>query len=100
RIRESSTAMQAGRSLAESAEGPDGRPSPFTCPECNGSLSEVRHGQVLRYTCRVGHSYSEAAMVIEQGSAGEPALWSALEALEARAEFLRRVGTRHGDQRP
>jgi hypothetical protein len=39
-------------------------------------------------------------MVIEQGSALEAALWSALEALEERAEFLRHVATRHGDQRP
>jgi two-component system chemotaxis response regulator CheB len=99
-IRDNSTAMQAESSLAESADRPDGPPSPFTCPECNGSLWEVRQGQVLRYTCRVGHSYSEDAMVIEQGSSVEASLWSALEALEERAEFLKRVGARHGDQRP
>ena len=39
-------------------------------------------------------------MVIEQGSAVEAALWSALEALEERAEFLRRVAERHGAGRP
>jgi two-component system chemotaxis response regulator CheB len=60
----------------------------------------VRQGQVVRYTCRVGHSYSEDAMIIEQGGAVEAALWSALEALEERAEFLRRVAARHGDLRP
>ena len=83
-----------------SADRPEGLPSPFTCPECNGSLWDVQEGQVVRYRCRVGHSYSEDAMVIEQGSAVEAALWSALEALEERAEFLRRVATRHGDRRP
>jgi two-component system chemotaxis response regulator CheB len=92
--------MDTERSLAESTDRPEGPPSPFTCPECNGSLWEVRQGQVVRYTCRVGHSYSEDAMVIEQGSAVEAALWSALEALEERAEFLRRVAARHGDSRP
>jgi two-component system chemotaxis response regulator CheB len=85
---------------AEPADRPDGPPSPFTCPECSGPLWELREGEVVRYRCRVGHSYSEDAMVIEQGSAVEAALWSALEALEERAEFLRRVAVRHGDRRP
>jgi two-component system, chemotaxis family, protein-glutamate methylesterase/glutaminase len=86
--------------LAESAARPDGPPSPFTCPECNGSLWELGEGDIVRYRCRVGHSYTEDAMVVEQGSAVEAALWSALEALEERAEFLRSVAARHGDQRP
>jgi two-component system, chemotaxis family, protein-glutamate methylesterase/glutaminase len=99
-IGENPTKMTIENPLAESAERPGGPPSPFTCPECNGSLWEVKQGEVVRYTCRVGHSYSEDAMVIEQGSAVEAALWSALEALEERAEFLRRVAARHGDERP
>jgi two-component system, chemotaxis family, protein-glutamate methylesterase/glutaminase len=86
--------------LADTAERPDGPPSPFTCPECSGSLWQIKDGEVVRYRCRVGHSYSEDAMVIEQGSAVEAALWSALEALEERAEFLRRAAVRHGDQSP
>jgi two-component system chemotaxis response regulator CheB len=91
---------QLEKPLAETAERPDGPPSPFTCPECSGPLWELEAGQVVRYRCRVGHSYSEDAMVIEQGSAVEAALWSALEALEERAEFLERVAGRHGDARP
>jgi two-component system, chemotaxis family, protein-glutamate methylesterase/glutaminase len=99
-IGKNAAAMQVENPLAVSADRPDGPPSPFTCPECNGSLWEVQRGEVVRYICRVGHSYSEDAMVIEQGSAVEAALWSALEALEERAEFLRRVAARHGDERP
>jgi two-component system chemotaxis response regulator CheB len=99
-IGQNAAVMQVENRLAETAEHPEGPPSPFTCPECSGPLWEIKEGQVVRYTCRVGHSYSEDAMVIEQGSALEAALWSALEALEERAEFLRHVATRHGDQRP
>jgi two-component system, chemotaxis family, protein-glutamate methylesterase/glutaminase len=100
-IREDRGVMGAAKNpLADTAERPEGLPSPFTCPECNGSLWEVKAGEVVRYRCRVGHSYSEDAMVIDQGGAVEAALWSALEALEERAEFLRRVAVRHGDQRP
>jgi two-component system, chemotaxis family, protein-glutamate methylesterase/glutaminase len=55
---------------------------------------------VVRYRCRVGHAYSEDSLIIEQGSAVEAALWSALEGLEERAEFLLRVARRHGENRP
>ena len=54
----------------------------------------------MRYRCRVGHGYSEDSLLIEQGSAVEAALWSALETLEERAEFLGWVAQRHGDRRP
>lgn len=99
-MQEDTTMTPVEESYAEGPARPDGPPSPFTCPECNGSLWEIKDGQAVRYTCRVGHSYSEDAIVVEQGSAVEAALWSALEALEERAEFLRRVASRHGDGRP
>jgi two-component system chemotaxis response regulator CheB len=81
-------------------ERPSGPPSAFTCPECHGPLWEASEGDLVRYRCRVGHAYSEDSMMIEQGSAVESALWSALEALEERAEFLRRLAERHAERRP
>jgi two-component system, chemotaxis family, protein-glutamate methylesterase/glutaminase len=81
-------------------ERPPGPPSAFTCPECNGPLWELSEGELMRYRCRVGHAYSEDSMVVEQGSAVEAALWSALELLEERSEFLDRIAERHGDRRP
>lgn len=79
---------------------PDGPPSTLTCPECHGPLWELDVGRLKRYQCRVGHAYSEEALVVEQGSAVETALWSALEALEERAEFLGRLSARYGEQTP
>jgi len=73
---------------------PDGPASGFTCPECSGALWEQREGQMIRYRCRVGHAYSEDAMVEAQGSAVEAALWAALEVLEERGELLRRIAER------
>jgi two-component system chemotaxis response regulator CheB len=70
---------------------PDGPASGFTCPECNGALWELREGELLRYRCRVGHAYSEEAMVDAQGAAVEAALWAALEVLEERGELLHRL---------
>jgi two-component system, chemotaxis family, protein-glutamate methylesterase/glutaminase len=73
---------------------PSGPPSGFTCPECSGALWELRDGELSRYRCRVGHAYSEEAMIEAQGSAVEAALWTALEVLEERSELLRRIAAR------
>jgi two-component system, chemotaxis family, protein-glutamate methylesterase/glutaminase len=94
------TAMHAPRDPSEHADRPAGPPSAFTCPECSGPLWETEHGGVLRFRCRVGHGFTEDALVGEQGTAVEAALWIALESLEERAEFLRRIADRHADDRP
>jgi two-component system, chemotaxis family, protein-glutamate methylesterase/glutaminase len=67
---------------------PAGPASGLTCPECSGALWELREGDLVRYRCRVGHSYSQDAMVDAQGTAVEAALWTALEVLEERGELL------------
>jgi len=74
---------------------PDGPASGFTCPECNGALWELHEGGLLRYRCRVGHAYSEEAMVHAQGSAVEAALYAALEVLEERGELMRKIAQRY-----
>jgi two-component system chemotaxis response regulator CheB len=79
---------------------PAGPPSSFTCPECSGALWELREGELVRYRCRVGHSYSEEAMIDAQGASVEAALWTALEVLEERAELLQRIAERTGDRTP
>lgn len=66
-------------------------PSPFTCPECNGTLWELVDGELVRYRCRVGHSYSAGSMAVEQGQSTERALWAALRSLEERAALARRL---------
>ena len=85
---------------AESAHRPAGPPTTFTCPECHGPLWALDEGRLKRYQCRVGHAYSEESLVIEQGTAVETALWSALEALEERAELLERLAARFGPDKP
>ncbi len=100
RMREDTAMPADSRSVEQGPDRPTGPPSSFSCPECQGPLWEVEEGELARYRCRVGHAYSEDSLIIEQGSAVEAALWSALEGLEERAEFLGRVARRHGEQRP
>jgi two-component system chemotaxis response regulator CheB len=89
-----------GDLIEQSRRRPEGPATGFTCPECSGALWEIREDDVVRYRCRIGHSYSEDAMLVEQGSAVEAALWSALEVLEERAELLRRVADQRAQAHP
>jgi two-component system chemotaxis response regulator CheB len=72
-------------------EKPDGPLSPFTCPECGGSLWESKADSVVRFSCHVGHSFTAEILVASQDDGVEGALWSALRALEEKAALRRRM---------
>jgi len=65
-----------------------GRPTDFTCPECSGSIRAVADGDEHRFRCRVGHAYSEEALLAAKDQALEDALWLALQTLQERAQML------------
>jgi two-component system chemotaxis response regulator CheB len=77
---------------------PEGPASGFTCPECSGGLWELREGELVRYQCRVGHTYSEEAFIDHQADAVEAALWAALEVLEERGELLQGIAARMSER--
>jgi two-component system, chemotaxis family, protein-glutamate methylesterase/glutaminase len=76
---------------SEAAALLDGPPSGLTCPECGGALWEQEDGPTLRFACHVGHTYSVASLVEEQGRSLETTLWSSVRALEERAQTYRRL---------
>jgi len=65
------------------------RPSTFTCPECHGSLWEMKDQQPRRFRCHTGHAYTERNLVALQGEAVEDSIWSAIRALREREMLLR-----------
>jgi two-component system chemotaxis response regulator CheB len=67
-------------------------PSRYTCPDCHGSLWELKEGGGLRrYRCRVGHAWSEGALVERQGMELENALWMAMRLIDERLELFRKM---------
>jgi len=70
------------------------KPTPLTCPECGGVIWEEADGELTRFRCHVGHSYSAESMLELQSDSVETALWTALRVLEDRAELLRRLSRR------
>ncbi len=72
----------------------------FTCPECHGPISRVEDGSPIRFRCRVGHAYGLNSLVDAQNEYAEQVIWSALQALEAKAEMeenLRQEAEAAGD---
>jgi two-component system, chemotaxis family, protein-glutamate methylesterase/glutaminase len=77
-------------------EGPPGKPSAFGCPACGGVLWELDDESLLRFRCRVGHAYTADGAVEAQAESVEAALWTALRALQERAQLSERLATRVG----
>lgn len=81
---------EVNQQTAYSDEG-DGTPSVFACPECHGVLWELKDGKMVRFRCRVGHSYGTESLTRDLSMATESALWAAVRALEEKAALQRRV---------
>jgi two-component system chemotaxis response regulator CheB len=72
----------------------DKPPSPFTCPDCGGTLWELKQSGLVRYRCHVGHGFTEESLAAGQNGKFEDTLWSALRALEELIELRRRIARR------
>ena len=68
-----------------------GTPSNFSCPDCGGVLQQIEDDKALRFRCRVGHALSATTLLTAQSDNVEQALWSALRALEEKAEMARKL---------
>jgi two-component system chemotaxis response regulator CheB len=79
-----------------------GHLSPNACPECHGSLTEIREGSIARYRCHAGHAYSLRTLLAETEIAIEKSLWNTVRAIEERSFLLRTMERRareSGDDR-
>lgn len=68
-------------------------PTLFTCPDCNGTLSEVAGERPLRFRCHTGHAFSARTLERLQADAAEEAMWNGVRALTEREMLLRRAAS-------
>lgn len=76
------------------SNGKPGTPSGFSCPDCGGSLWELKEGEMFRFRCRTGHAYSPESLLAKQSDALEEALWIAFRALEEKSSLAHRMSKR------
>src|SRR5262245_6081319 len=74
--------------------GMRGPPSPFTCPECGGTLWEKRDGKLSVFQCHVGHGYTADALGASLDERVETAMWTALRTLEENVALQHRLAQR------
>jgi two-component system chemotaxis response regulator CheB len=55
--------------------------SMITCPECHGTLWQMKDASPPRFRCHTGHSYTQRHLTYVQAEALEKALWSAIRSL-------------------
>ncbi|CAN5840670.1 chemotaxis protein CheB [soil metagenome] len=70
-----------------------GPPSGYMCPDCSGSLMEVKIGN---YRCRVGHAWTSDALLVAHDEEVEGALWVALRSLQEKVKLSRRLADNVG----
>lgn len=68
-----------------------GDKSMFACPDCGGGLYNLMQSHLSRYRCHIGHSYSEADLIIKQAEKLEATLWVALRMMEERKKMLTKL---------
>jgi two-component system, chemotaxis family, protein-glutamate methylesterase/glutaminase len=77
---------RVGQAPREEANG-----TRYTCPDCGGVLFEQQEGGMTRFRCSVGHVFSMESLAAEQARHLEGAMWTAVRALEDRAELLQQM---------
>jgi len=75
-----------------------GHRAPFSCPDCGGTLWSTQNGDLESYRCRVGHAFTENALVGRHEDVVDRALWTAYRALEERAAMSHRLARRLGER--
>jgi two-component system chemotaxis response regulator CheB len=65
-----------------------GTQSPYTCPDCGGSLWHIKDGKPHRYRCYTGHVFNENILISKQLDTIEESIWVSIRMLEERRNLL------------
>ncbi|MBI3650233.1 MAG: chemotaxis protein CheB [Acidobacteria bacterium] len=68
-----------------------GEPSIYTCPECHGTLLQMKDSNLLRFRCHTGHAFSVNSLLAELNDNIENTMWNAVRALEESAILMRHL---------
>ncbi|HEX8188433.1 MAG TPA: chemotaxis protein CheB, partial [Pyrinomonadaceae bacterium] len=68
-----------------------GSPSVFTCPECHGTLLQLKENGRTRYRCHTGHAYSSDSLLSEMTESVEATLWGAIRNIDESVMLMRHM---------
>ena len=68
-----------------------GKRSVLACPECHGVMWEINEGELTRYRCHEGHTYTAELLSLALDQTLRYALASASRALEERLALAQKL---------
>ncbi|MCA1779787.1 MAG: chemotaxis protein CheB [Xanthomonadaceae bacterium] len=69
-----------------------GELTPFTCPECHGTLMKVTEGKLSRFRCHTGHAYSDNALLEAVMESSGLMMWQIVRSMEESIMLLKHMG--------
>jgi two-component system chemotaxis response regulator CheB len=66
--------------------------SPFTCPECRGTLTMLQEGRLVRFRCHTGHALGASSLLQGTSEVMEQKLWDGVRALDEVVMLLNKLG--------
>lgn len=83
------------REIEAAEQGREGQQIGISCPDCGGALFEIHDGNLVRFRCRIGHTFSPETMVSAHNEGVETALWAAVRILEEQQSLYGRIANGH-----
>lgn len=68
--------------------------TPLTCPDCHGAVVQYRDGNLIRFRCHTGHSFTSDALLYGITENVEKDLWQVMRGMEENNFVLRTLGNR------
>jgi two-component system chemotaxis response regulator CheB len=72
-----------------------GQLTPFTCPECDGALTRLKEGRIIRFRCHTGHAFTISSLIAEVSENVEDLLWKSMRGLEESNMLLSQIGAHY-----
>lgn len=69
-----------------------GELSPFVCPDCQGTMVQLKEGGLLRFRCHTGHAFSAGTLLSLMSESIEDSLWTTMRGMEESALLLQHMG--------
>jgi two-component system, chemotaxis family, protein-glutamate methylesterase/glutaminase len=86
--------VEMSQSMLESYDM-SGKHTVLICPECGGTLWELRRDSLINLQCHVGHAFSLESFLADQAEEIELSLWKTLRTLKDRAGLFRQLAAEH-----
>lgn len=82
--------IAAGRRLGSKELALFADPTPFTCPDCQGVLSQMHSSPPLRFRCQIGHAFT-AEVLAAEGEDLHEAIKLAMRLMEERLALVEKM---------